>query len=211
MGFFKQLKKLRLKDIGTGKNLKKIGKGIKQMKFGEGLGSFAPFLGAGKIGQVLSARGIGGTGFASPMFTVPAALAVPSGISQQADRVSAARELGEDVGGIAETFAELGGGVVGLSEILPIFNLFKRVPKNALQYSDIRRKISSALRSGGQEGLQEVTASLAQDLIARGLYSDELPIGESFFDELTIGGAVGAIADLGVNAMSGRSRGRQYL
>jgi hypothetical protein len=180
-------------------------------KLGEGAGSFAPFLGAGKIGQVLSARGIGGTGFASPMFTVPAALAVPSGISQQADRVSAARELGEDVGGIAETFSELGGGIVGLSEILPIFNLFKRVPKNALQYSDIRRKISSALRSGGQEGLQEVSASLAQDLIARGLYSDELPIGESLFDEFTIGGAVGALADLGVNAMSGRSRGRQYL
>ena len=180
-------------------------------KLGEGIGSFAPFLGAGKVGQILKARGIGGTGFANPMFTVPAAMAVPSGISQQADRVNASRQLGEDVGGVAETFAELGGGLVGVTEVLPIFNLFKRVPKNALQYSDIRRKLSSALQSGAAEGLQEVSASLAQDLIARGLYSDELPIGDSLFDEFTIGGAVGALADLGVNALSGRSKGRQYL
>ena len=180
-------------------------------KFGEGAGSFVPFLGAGKIGQLMAARGIGGAGIRSPMFTVPAALAVPSGISQQADRVSAARELGEDVGGVAETFAELGGGVVGLSEILPIFNILKRVPKNALQYSEVRRTLESALRGGAQEGLQEVSASLAQNLIARGLYSDELPIVDSLFDEFTIGGAVGALADFGVNAMSGRSRGRQYL
>ena len=89
--------------------------------------------------------------------------------------------------------------------------MLKRVPKNALQYSDIRRKLSSALQSGAAEGLQEVSASLAQDLIARGLYSDELPIGDSLFDEFTIGGAVGALADLGVNALSGRSKGRQYL
>ena len=38
MGLFSKLKKLRFKDIGTGKNLKKIGQGVKQMKFGEGLG-----------------------------------------------------------------------------------------------------------------------------------------------------------------------------
>ena len=180
-------------------------------KLGDGLGSFVPFLGAGKIGQVMKARGIGGTGVTNPMFAVPAALAVPSGIAQQADRVNSSRGLGEDVGGVAETFAELGGGVVGLTEILPVFNLLKRVPKNALQYSDIRRKLSSALQSGAAEGLQEVSASLAQDLIARGLYSDELPIGDSLFDEFTIGGAVGALADLGVNALSGRSKGRQYL
>jgi hypothetical protein len=188
-------------------------------KLGEGAGSFVPFLGAAKVGQLMSARGIGQqamlrspkTWMKDPMYAVPGALALPSGISQQADRVSASRELGEDVGGIAETFAELGGGIVGLSEIAPVLNLFKRVPKNALQYSDIRRKINSALRSGAQEGLQEVSASLVQDLIARGLYSDELPIGESIFDEFTIGGAVGALADLGVNAMSGRSRGRQGL
>lgn len=63
MGFFKQLKKLRLKDIGTGKNLKKIGKGIKQMKFGEGLGLLglglggAGLFGAGPLGNMLGGAG----------------------------------------------------------------------------------------------------------------------------------------------------------
>ena len=181
-------------------------------KFGEGLGSFVPFLGAAKLGQVARIRGIGGTSIATnPTFTIPAAIAVPSGISQQADRVDQSRALGEDVGGVAETFAELGGGVVGLTEILPIFSLFKRVPKNRVNYPTISKRISSALKSGGQEGLQEVGATLAQDFIARGLYSDKLPIGDSILDEFTIGGAVGALADLGVNAMSGRSIRRQYL
>jgi hypothetical protein len=182
-------------------------------KLGEGLGSFAPFLGAGKIGQIMKLRGIGkGTSMLTdPMFTIPAALAVPSGIAQQADRIDAARQMGEDVGGIAETFAELGGGLVGLTEILPIFHLLQRVPKHALQVRGVGDRIRSALISGGQEGLQETGASLAQDLIAAGLYSDELPIGESIFDEFTIGGAVGAIADLALTAMSGRNRGSAYI
>ena len=63
MGLFSNLKKLRLKDIGTGKNLKRIGKGIKQMKFGEGVGLLglglggAGLFGAGPLGNLL-----GGTG-----------------------------------------------------------------------------------------------------------------------------------------------------
>jgi hypothetical protein len=63
MGLFSNLKKLRLKDIGTGKNLKKIGKGIKQMKFGEGLGLLglglggAGLFGAGPLGNMLGGAG----------------------------------------------------------------------------------------------------------------------------------------------------------
>ena len=34
------------------------------------------------------------------------------------------------------------------------------------------------------EGGQEAAASIAQDLIARGTYSDQLPIGESLVEEL---------------------------
>ena len=188
-------------------------------KLGEGLGSFLPFLGAGKIGQVMKARGVGQqavlrdprTWIKDPMYAVPGSLMYPTGVSEAADRVSAARELGEEVGGVAETFAELAGGIVGLSEMLPIFGLFQRVPKHALQVRGVGDRIRSALISGGQEGLQETGASLAQDLIAAGLYSDELPIGESIFDEFTIGGAVGAIADLALTAMSGRNRGSAYI
>ena len=182
-------------------------------KFGEGLGSFGPFLGAGAIGKSLLTRGVGSSASMArnPMFLAPASIAAPAGIAQQVDRMNMAKEQGEDVGALAETFAELGGGVIGLSEVLPVFNLLKKVPKNASKYMDIRGALSSAAQSGGVEALQEVTASLSQDLLARGLYSDELPIGESLFDEFTIGGAVGGFADFAVNAMSGRTKSRAYL
>ena len=187
-------------------------------KFGEGLGSFGPFLGAGAIGKSLLTRGVGsnlGKGITKytrdPMFLAPASIAAPAGIAQQVDRMSMAKEQGEDVGALAEIFSELGGGVIGLSEVAPVFQLLRRVPGNAQKYIDIKGALNSAAKSGGVEALQEVTASLSQDLLARGLYSDELPIGESLFDEFTIGGAVGAFADLAVNAMSGRTKSRAYL
>ena len=45
------------------------------------------------------------------------------------------------------------------------------------------------------EGGQEAAASIAQDLIARGTYSDQLPIGESLVEELFYGGTAGGIID----------------
>ena len=63
MGLFSNLKKLRLRDIGTGKNLKKIGQGVKEMKFGEGLGLLglglggAGLFGAGPLGNMLGGVG----------------------------------------------------------------------------------------------------------------------------------------------------------
>ena len=176
-------------------------------KLSEGLGSFVPFLGAGLAGRALTqapkpffSKGY----FKTPEFTLPAALAVPTGVAQQADRVQMAREMGEDVGGISETVAELAGGVIGISEVLPIGALLARTSKTALKDYALRDKIRSALIQGTQEGAQEVFASLSQDLIARGLYSDELPIGESLADEFTIGGVIGAGADLVVNSFAGR-------
>jgi len=176
-------------------------------KLSEGLGSFVPFLGVGLAGRALTqapkpffSKGY----FKTPEFTLPLALSVPTGVAQQADRVQMAREMGEDVGGISETIAELAGGIIGISEILPIGALLARTSKTALKDYALRDKIKSALLQGTQEGAQEVFASLAQDLTARGLYSDELPIGESLADEFTIGGVIGAGADLVVNSFAGR-------
>src|SRR5210317_1276431 len=184
-------------------------------KLSEGLGSFVPFLGAGFAGRALTqapkpffSKGY----FKTPEFTVPAALAVPTGVAQQADRVQMAREMGEDVGGISETVAELAGGVISISEVLPIGALLGRTSKTALKDYGIRDKLKSALTQGTQEGAQEVFASLAQDLTARGLYSDELPIGESMLDEFTIGGVIGAGADLVLNSFAGkRGVGNEYF
>ena len=36
------------------------------------------------------------------------------------------------------------------------------------------------------------------------MYSDEIPIGDSMFDDFTVGGGTGAIADLLVRGFTGR-------
>jgi hypothetical protein len=88
----------------------------------------------------------------------------------------------------------------------------KKIPKSALRNKEtkdaILTKLKSAAQSGALEGGQEVFASLAQDLTARGLYSDELPIGESLFDEFTIGGIIGGTADLVLNSLGPKKKSR---
>ena len=171
-------------------------------KLGEGIGSFGPFLGAGMVGRALAKAPGAAKGLLSPMNTLPAALAVPTGIAAQGDRLQMARDMGEDVSGLTETTAELFGGVIGLTEIAPIANILGKVHKNAPLST--KEKLVSALQSGAAEGGQEVAASILQDLTARGLYSEELPIGESMFEEFTIGGIIGGAADLVVSSMAGK-------
>jgi len=166
-------------------------------KLGEGIGSFVPFLGAAKLGSTLAKAGT--VGQKTGQYGIPAALAIPTGMSAQADRINMAREMGEDVGGFTETTATLLGGTIGITEILPVAHIFSKISKAAPKST--KEQLVSALKSGAFEGGQEVTASILQDLTARGLYSEELPIGESLFDEFTIGGIIGAGADLVVTSM----------
>ena len=95
-------------------------------------------------------------------------------MSAQADRINMAREMGEDVGGLTETTATLLGGAIGITEILPVAHIFSKVSKAAPK--SVKEQLVSALKSGAFEGGQEVGASILQDLTARGLYSDELPL-----------------------------------
>ena len=176
-------------------------------KLAEGVGSFVPFLGAAKVGQVLTKtpqKLFTKEYFKSPAFTVPGALGVTSGMAQQADRIEMARQLGEDVGPVAETLATVTGGTIGVSEVLPVAAILNKLSKGALLDEVMGNKIKRALVSGTQEGAQEVFASIAQDATARGFYSDELPIGESILDEFTIGATIGAGADLILNSFAGR-------
>ena len=176
-------------------------------KLAEGVGSFVPFLGAAKVGQVLTKtpqKLFTKEYFKSPAFTVPGALGVTSGMAQQADRIEMARQLGENVGPVAETLATVTGGTIGVSEVLPVAAILNKLSKGALLDEVMGNKIKRALVSGTQEGAQEVFASIAQDATARGFYSDELPIGESILDEFTIGATIGAGADLILNSFAGR-------
>ena len=177
-------------------------------KLAEGFGSFGPFLGAGLAGRALASRGV--VSPAVGTFGLPAALAIPTGISEQVDRLEIARNMGEEANAGQEVLSELIGGAIGLTEIIPIAAFLKKVPKSAARNPEINARITQIAKDFttgfAAEGAQESLASLAQDLTARGLYSDTLPIGESFFDELTIGGIVGGTAKAVINSL-GRKQG----
>jgi len=176
-------------------------------KLGEGVGSFVPFLGAGMVGRALAKAPGAAKGFLSPTFTAPTALAIPTGIAAQGDRLQMAREMGEDVSGLTETTAELFGGLIGITEVVPIASILGKVHKNApLSYKE---QLVSALQSGALEGGQEVLASVLQDGVARGLYSEDLPMADSMFEEFTIGGIIGGAADLVVTSMAGKQSARR--
>ena len=175
-------------------------------KLGGAFGSFVPFLGAGVVGGALAKAGT--IGARAGQYGVPLGLAVPAGMGQQADLIEASRGLGEEVGGFKETVATLLGGAIGATEIMPVANILKKVPRKALEDLPTKQLIleymKSAAQSGTFEGAQEVAASLLQNMVARGLYSDELPLIDSVFEEFTLGGIVGGTADLVFNSMQKR-------
>ena len=95
-------------------------------------------------------------------YGIPMSLSIHVGITGQVDRMSMAREMGEDVGGLTETTAELFGGLIGITEVLPVANILGKVHKNAPL--SIKQKLVSALQSGAAEGMQEVVFTSKRDL-----------------------------------------------
>ncbi len=133
-----------------------------------------------------------------------ASLAVPLGVSGQGDRLEQARVLGEEVSPFQEFLAETAGGLIGLSELYAPDRLLRKITKADGEVLDVAARIRSALTTGTAEAIQETMASIAQDAVARGVYSDEVPIGESMYDDFTVGGGTGAIADLLIRGFVGR-------
>lgn len=177
-------------------------------KFGEGAGSMLTFL--APVGIL---RGLGVAGKAIPKLgttarelAVTGALATGAGAGDQAQRVAAARAQGLEVTQGEEDAAVGLGGLIGLSEIAPIASILKRVPKNITpaQKSRILDLLQKSIRGGAEEAVQEGLSGLAQDLVEQQVYNENLPVGQSFWDDLTVGGAVGAFADFVVNAAAGR-------
>ena len=140
-------------------------------KFGEATGSILPFLPLGAAGA------LGRVG----------ALGLGAGAGAGEARVRA-----EEEGGMGQRGAATGlGAVVGLTEALPVFAFLDRLstPIKDGIFSYVRR----AAVAGGQEGAQEAAASVAQDLIAKGLYKPEQVIGEQALEEGAYGAGVGAL------------------
>ena len=178
-------------------------------KLGAGLGSFASFLIPGGLAGKIAGRAGKGLDIAARKSLVQraqtrgaAAVAVPAGVAEQGRNIERARELGEEVGYGQELVSELLGGAIGYTEVYSIERLLRYLPSGYAPV--VNNRLGSAFVLGGMEGLQEATAGLLQDAVARGIYSEELPIGESALDDFTVGGAVGFIADLVLrNRMSG--------
>ncbi len=180
-------------------------------KFGDALGSLGSFLVPGGAVKLLSAAGKGTK--AGVIATTP--LAVGMGAGEQSQRIQMAREQGLDVPEGAEDLSILGGALVGLTELAPVGQILRGMKRSDLFDADGKLKplaqtwlprLKNALKSGSAEGVQEVSAGLMQDAIEKGLYNPELPVGESAWEEFTLGGAAGATADLLMNAMVGRRR-----
>ena len=67
-------------------------------------------------------------------------------------------------------------------------------------------RVKSALQQGLTEGIQEAASGLAQDLIQYGMYDESVDIGDSAWDDFTIGGPSGAILDGFVTGIANRKR-----
>ena len=175
-------------------------------KLAEGAGSLIGFGGAAFAGRKLASKGI--VSDKVGRFGVPGAFAVPMGMGEQVSLLEESRALGEKPNIIAEKLAILTGGVIGMSELAPIERLFRSIPKNALKNPTVQELLTTRLKSaaatGTAEAFQEATAGIAQNLTAAGLYSDELPIFDSALEEFTIGGILGATADLLINSIGNR-------
>ena len=185
-------------------------------KFGEGLGSFATFLTPGAAFRLAGYGGKTATGLTKLVgaksgaeAATVASLATGTGAGEQAQRIQMAKDSGIDVSQAQEDSAIALASIVGLSELAPVERLFRKLDKNLVNddvLTTIGSRIKSALGTGGVEAVQEAVAGLSQDLIEKNIYNDELPIGESLYDDFTVGGAVGFVSDLALNAAAGRRR-----
>ena len=192
-------------------------------KFGEGVGSFASFFTPtvalktlGLAGKAAKAAEAGNVARAAQLaraerqaqLGLTGTLAAGTGAGDQAQRIQAARDAGIEVTEDQEDKAIFLGGFTGLTELAPVERLLKRIPKDADEFfkQGLVDRLKSAFVSGGVEGGQEVFAAVVQDAIERGIYNENLPENESLWEDFTIGGAIGSLADLAVNSAAGRVR-----
>jgi len=178
---------------------------------GEVLGSTVPYL-AGGVASV-------------PVRAAVGAMSFGGGVDQQDERVKQAREQGLTVSSGQEMLAETFGGVVGLSELLPVKGLLSRVPNGYGQkvVEMVGQRFAStavgrAMAQGGkravgrvagsaiEEGVQEAAAGVAQDLIELGVYNPNVDVGQSALQDFALGGFAGGVLR-GGREVVGRIRG----
>jgi hypothetical protein len=171
--------------------------------FGKGLGSMAAIVGASIVNPAA------GT-----------AMAIGSGIDQQAANLERLKQDGNEISGLTETLSEILGGVVGWSEVLVPKKLLKLFGKDQ-RSGKVLDDIIGAIKTGGFEAAQETGAGIAQNLITNiaGVvdgpegfqFNKDIPLAESAFDDATVGFGVGFAADVIMRSIGGRrAAGMEY-
>lgn len=157
-------------------------------KFGEAAGSVIPFFAAGPFGLAgrVAATGLGAAAGAGEA----------RGRAEGGDATQEERALATGL-----------GSLVGLSEVVVPFRILGNAIGNVPAQGVISR-LRRAAQAGGEEGLQEAAAGIAQNLIERGVYNPEqgafTDTGESFGYGAGVGGLAQGLLDLFV---PGRGRG----
>ena len=158
-------------------------------KFAEAAGSVIPGLGLGAI----------------PVLGIPVSGSYfyAQGRGEAAQR---ARQSGATEEQIA-TSADL-GGLVGLSEIIPIQRILQRFRRGVGdEFADeAEGRIKRALRAAGEEGAQEVAATLAQNAIAKGIYDPETDLIAGTDEALGYGAGVGGMTQFLLDMFAGKRR-----
>jgi hypothetical protein len=193
-----------------------VGKGLAgiQESLAPGYGTISQFTGAvGGLGSFLVpgvalAKGVGRAATLGGMAT-------GLGAEEARGRVEEARAEGIEVTPGQEFTSQLGGTVIGLTELAPIERLTGPLQAvlRGVKKSDadmiapgLFNSAKRMVETGGIEGLQEGMANVAQDLLAKGIYNPNLEVGDSALGDAAMGASVGAFAQGAIELVT---RGRR--
>jgi hypothetical protein len=197
-----------------------VGKGLAgvQEYLAPDYGTVSQFAGAlGGLGSFLVpgaalAKGLGRTATLGGMAT-------GLGAEEARSRVEEARAEGIEVTPGQEFGVQLGGGVIGISELAPIERLTGPLQAvlRGVKKSDadmiapgLFNSAKRMVETGGIEGLQEGMANVAQDLLAKGVYNPNLDVGESALGDAAMGASVGAFAQGAIELVTKGRRRQLY-
>jgi hypothetical protein len=197
-----------------------VGKGLAgvQEYLAPDYGTVSQFAGAlGGLGSFLVpgaalAKGLGRTATLGGMAT-------GLGAEEARSRVEQARAEGIEVTPGQEFGVQLGGGVIGITELAPIERLTGPLQAvlRGVKKSDadmiapgLFNSAKRMVETGGIEGLQEGMANVAQDLLAKGVYNPNLDVGESALGDAAMGASVGAFAQGAIELVTKGRRRQLY-
>ena len=171
-------------------------------KVSQALGSMLTFFGPGLAGVgIARAAGAGIAASKAAGYGTSGAFASSLGAGEARQRAIAEGATEDEI-----ESATRGGAVIGLSELLPIQRLFRAL--DAKTVDSISDYATNALKTGGVEGLQEASAQVAQNMLAKEIYKPEQSLIEGSGGSAAYGGAAGAIMQTVMDLAFGRKGGR---